>query len=335
MIAQKINLLSLGVFEDNEYLDKYITLINLNEHTAQQKGKTQKHHIIPRCYYKERGYSVDNSSKNCIYLSHFNHALAHYYICCCSLNGVFKYANELALRNCIGHSIFKIQPGYEEDKTFIESLENYSSIMEECNLRKRPSQLVKQISESLKKVKHTPEWNEKVRLANCGRHLGQDAIAKISASKRGKICINNDIQDKFVKESDLFFYLNSGWHRGSLRHPKNEHPWNKGLTKADFPDKIGKKWTNEQKQRRCGKGNPMYGKHKSAESISAGLKTRRENNNLNLSSKTKQQISKSLQGYIVVQNSDNVVRHIRPEQLDEFTALGYFRTKSYVKKNKI
>ena len=43
----KEKLLSLGIVEDNEYLDFYCTLIENNRDTKREKYKTQKHHIIP------------------------------------------------------------------------------------------------------------------------------------------------------------------------------------------------------------------------------------------------------------------------------------------------
>lgn len=49
MIIQKlkIKLLNTGYFKDNEYLDKYCDLIFSNLETKYEKGKTQKHYIIP------------------------------------------------------------------------------------------------------------------------------------------------------------------------------------------------------------------------------------------------------------------------------------------------
>lgn len=79
----KKKLLSLGIFEDNEYLDFYCTLIDKNKDTKKEKFKTQKHHIIPKCYYKLNNLEIDNSDSNCVNLLYKDHILAHYYLCLC------------------------------------------------------------------------------------------------------------------------------------------------------------------------------------------------------------------------------------------------------------
>ena len=79
----KEKLLSLGVFLDNEYLDFYCTLIVNNKSTAIEKFKTQKHHIIPKTYYKLNSLNIDNSCDNIVNLLYSDHILAHYYLCLC------------------------------------------------------------------------------------------------------------------------------------------------------------------------------------------------------------------------------------------------------------
>ena len=87
----KEKLLSLGVFEDNEYLDFYCDLIESNRNTKREKFKTQKHHIIPRCYFKYKNLEIDNSKNNLVNLSYVNHIMAHYYLCLCINNLELKY----------------------------------------------------------------------------------------------------------------------------------------------------------------------------------------------------------------------------------------------------
>ena len=53
----KQKLLSLGIFQNNEYLNKYIDLIVINENTAKEKNKTQRYHIIPRQYFKINNFA--------------------------------------------------------------------------------------------------------------------------------------------------------------------------------------------------------------------------------------------------------------------------------------
>lgn len=49
----KDNFLNLGIAIDNEYLDKYCSLVKDNLGLQKQVHKTQIHHIIPR-YFKVR-----------------------------------------------------------------------------------------------------------------------------------------------------------------------------------------------------------------------------------------------------------------------------------------
>lgn len=73
----KQKLLSLGVFKDNEYLDKYVNLITNNKQTKKEKFITECHHIIPRVYYKSTKQRIDNSAENLVHLKYCDHVLAH------------------------------------------------------------------------------------------------------------------------------------------------------------------------------------------------------------------------------------------------------------------
>lgn len=103
----KEKLLELEVFEDNEYLDLYVSLIQANTYTEKQKFRTQKHHIIPKCFYKLHNLSVDNSPKNIVNLLFKDHVLAHCYIVMASKENEFKYHNRCALGRLVTHRDFK------------------------------------------------------------------------------------------------------------------------------------------------------------------------------------------------------------------------------------
>lgn len=80
----KIKLLSTGYFIDNEYLDDYCDLIKQNELTEKQENKTNKHHILPRSYFKMLKLPIDNSPENLVHILYKDHILAHYYLCLCA-----------------------------------------------------------------------------------------------------------------------------------------------------------------------------------------------------------------------------------------------------------
>ena len=82
MIIQELKekLLATKCFIDNEYLDKYCELIELNKDTKKEKYKTQIHHIIPKCYYELNNLEIDNSKENLVNLLYKDHFLSHYYL---------------------------------------------------------------------------------------------------------------------------------------------------------------------------------------------------------------------------------------------------------------
>lgn len=89
----KNRLLSVVVFEDNEWLDKYCELINEGKKKEKKSNEPiQIHHILPRFFYKRLGVPVDNSLENTVELSFNQHILAHYLLYNCSL-GDMKQAN--------------------------------------------------------------------------------------------------------------------------------------------------------------------------------------------------------------------------------------------------
>ncbi len=146
----KEKLLNLGIVINNNYLDQYCELINLNLDTAKQKCKTNKHHIIPRCYFKENNLPVDDSAENTVHLTYADHFLAHYYLSLCSI-GKFKYYNELA--------ISYIQSKYNITiEAVLQNPEEYQQLREDLALKK--SQIKKG-----KPFPHTPEWQAKLNAA--------------------------------------------------------------------------------------------------------------------------------------------------------------------------
>lgn len=85
----KANLVSLVDIVDNEFLDEYINLVLINSDTKKEKFVTNKHHVIPRCYFKLHGLPVDNSEDNLVNLRYADHIKAHYLLCKCT-KGIFS-----------------------------------------------------------------------------------------------------------------------------------------------------------------------------------------------------------------------------------------------------
>ena len=92
----KQKLIDLELCKNNKYLTKYIKLIISNVNTEKQKGY-DRHHIIPKYYYKHNNIDLDNSLENLVFLSRSDHLLAHLYLCFCSINDKYMYANAYAV----------------------------------------------------------------------------------------------------------------------------------------------------------------------------------------------------------------------------------------------
>lgn len=95
----KEKLLSLGYFEDNQFLDFYCALIEQNKSNKKQIHQTELHHIIPRAVFKllnknsvSKSHTAEVNKNNLIHLSYKDHALAHYYLALCSKNEYKKSA---------------------------------------------------------------------------------------------------------------------------------------------------------------------------------------------------------------------------------------------------
>jgi hypothetical protein len=94
----KEKLLGLGVFVDNKYLDLYCHLIENNKQTKKETTKTQRHHIIPKCYFKSVGKPCDNTKANLVNLLYVDHARAHFYLSLCLGDKALAGQNALVLK---------------------------------------------------------------------------------------------------------------------------------------------------------------------------------------------------------------------------------------------
>ena len=138
----KEKLLTLGIINDNEYLNKYCELIEANRETKREKFKTQKHHIIPRSYYKYLDIKVDNTKNNLVELLNKDHVLAHYYLVKCAKAPWFYYSCLCAIAKMFNdfkrwNKEFNI---LEDELRFIEILEKQEHLIEESH-RIRGNQL--------------------------------------------------------------------------------------------------------------------------------------------------------------------------------------------------
>lgn len=169
----KSKLLELDLVEDNEYLDKYVELIN-NSTVTKQKYKTHTHHIIPRFYYTDNNLDVDNSTNNIVELYVKDHLLAHYYLFKCG-KGTFKSKNI----SCLSFFFDKVYLFTEED--FIYACDDYQTIYEEF-IREQ----AKVCSERFSGTKQSFEVIQNRVNKNKGKKRSDETKAKMSAWQKGK-----------------------------------------------------------------------------------------------------------------------------------------------------
>lgn len=197
MAISKEKLLLTGIFEDNNYLDLYINLINDNMSLQYIEGKTQLHHIIPKYYFYDNDLQVDNTNDNVVNLMYSDHIKAHYYLCGCCRHKKDVSRNALSIRFILnGKSLsdfniqdvdfYDLQEKYElgrQQKEWINRSDNFwKSIQKSLNGRispnkgNRTSTVVKQYSQlGLKRLgqgnpfygkKHSQELKDKISQLN-------------------------------------------------------------------------------------------------------------------------------------------------------------------------
>lgn len=125
-------LLDTSEFTKNNYFCLYVDLI-INSTTDTYKAKclnhrTNKHHILPRSYFKYNDLPVDDSGDNLCVLMFKDHILAHYYLYKCSKSDKQKYSNAHAVIH-----LTRQQFNYEDldDKFDIKCLDDHQRLYDD------------------------------------------------------------------------------------------------------------------------------------------------------------------------------------------------------------
>lgn len=188
-------LLDFGIFYENDYLEKYVDLIESNRDRPKEKYKTNKHHIVPQSYYKRYNIVVDNSDNNIINLLYKDHILAHYYLCLCLSDNKLRWDSEYAIRYLLNNPNFKASSEYEQERTLIESLDKYQLLHEELlqhigdmHRGKTLSASTRQkMSKARKGIKLAELTRQKISKARLGIKLAESTKKKLSEINTGKV----------------------------------------------------------------------------------------------------------------------------------------------------
>lgn len=247
-----LNLIENNFIIENEYFYKYIELINNNLYNLKIKSRTQRHHIIPRSYYKLNNIEINNSSSNLVNLLHKDHIMAHYYLALCT-TGNFKYSNENCLYRILGNSEYLKSPSYDKEKELILKLEKWQYLQEDLykerskkykgrkhspnseiqkkqiSAKNKGNMYVKKLINNrwiAKRVKDEEELNQYLSdgwlLGNLTRKENPNVGKNVSEAKKGKICITNNIVNKYIDKTELDSYLEKGWIRGVHKYKRRE-----------------------------------------------------------------------------------------------------------------
>lgn len=215
----KERLLTCELVYDNEYLNKYIELINKNLESQKVAG-SQHHHIIPRFYFRDNKLEIDNSNDNIVNLSFADHVLAHYYLALCC-KGSYKYKAELAFMRTSNYMTFPTLDVLMNDlDKYNELYESTVKHMSEYRMGHETSALTRQkISIANKGKRRTLE--ERKRIADATRAATtQEMREKNSAYHKGTIWVNDGEHSKQIRPENLQEMIDTGWSRGRLGFSK-------------------------------------------------------------------------------------------------------------------
>lgn len=254
----KEHILEHEYFIDNEYLDKYIELINSNITNKREKFRTERHHIIPRAWFVMHNAKVDSTQTNIVNLLYKDHIIAHYLLYKCTSGNLSK-SN---LKAFMQMTFYKIKINDAEKRAVLDSIgdelqtvyEDYQRVNSEQNKGKKLSEETKKkisaggkgrvVSEATraKMRKSKSELHKQhIREAQKGIKRTQEQINKIKLSKQGVHWFTNGIINIQSKDCPEGFHLGrtiviSEEQKQRIREGRKRcGPWNKGLTKEDNP----------------------------------------------------------------------------------------------------
>ena len=204
------------LFIDNEYFYQYRELCS-KKATQKIKLKTDRHHIIPKGYFKLKGLCVDNSHHNLVNLLHKDHILAHYYLSKC-VKDEFIYSNEYALFFMLNNF-----SGVECEEDFINELNDLQLIHEDFCRRQSDTKLGSIPWNKGKKMDDS--FKERASESHIGKKQPVEVVEKRAQSMLGKntggVYVNNGAYSKHIPLEELKSYLDNGWYKGQIQKHKN------------------------------------------------------------------------------------------------------------------
>ena len=219
----KETLIATGVFEENEYFEKYCDLIENNKNLSAIAHKTQCHHILPRFYYRYNNLPLDDSSENKVNLLYKDHVLAHYYLYFCFKETRYKLANRYALDIILGST--DISQNLDEIVEDLSSIQQFYETSRELASDNNP----------MKNKKHKSTHDKKMRSDKVRKKIS-DTMKDVRKNTNDYISIHKGKEGKRIPPDKLEYFLSQGWEIGVKRGYVRLHK--DGKETSVFPEKV-------------------------------------------------------------------------------------------------
>lgn len=309
------DLLDKNYIIENEFYIKYVNLIKDNLIRCKEKYKTQKHHIIPKCYFIYENIQIDDSKMNTVNLLYKDHILAHFYLAQCAINLRFKYANISAIEHLIGSRYHDKQ----EYRNFLNNLDLYQDLYEFYKQNLRVYKSCKGVNQG-KVFITNGTINKRVYKEHLDNYLNNGFRLGITHTiKEKKKTINNGYKELIVPESQLQGYLNLGWQLGRCERIRQQMS-NINIGRKHAPTTLNKKAI---KKDACTK---FVEQSQLQEYLDTGWELGiYDHENMvreKLSDDVKQKISLSQKDRVWI-NKDFINKKIKYDQLDNYLNLGW------------
>ena len=173
----------LDCFEYNQHFVAMMNVINAARLNPPAQG--QKHHIIPKCWYKFHNLKVDNSPSNLVLLSIEDHKKVHKLAYRCAKETWFKDKMCYAC-HCMGDTLIKLNGNKNPFYGKKHSEESKLKMKEAKKGIKQSSEQVENRRKKLLGHKVSEETKKRISKANKGRKYSKDICDKLSKLRTGK-----------------------------------------------------------------------------------------------------------------------------------------------------
>lgn len=171
------------ILECFEYNMHFVAMINIINHAKlfNKEGEFEKHHIIPKCFFRKKGLEIDNSETNLVNLTYEEHQKVHKLAYLCAkefMKASLKYAMNMMNRiSMVGenHPLFGRQFTEEHIKNLSKPRKKHWKLSEETK---------KKMSESAKGRKMSDE--AKAKMSETKKNMSEETRKKLSEINKGK-----------------------------------------------------------------------------------------------------------------------------------------------------